>query len=257
MNLPKVKQLIPAFTKNPNSSDTKDALCVSEFFYDTIQGEGIYTGQPAVFLRLKGCTLNCTWCDTTEVWRQGSYWSYEQLFQLMKKNDVHKRLEDGHHLVITGGSPLMQQKELIDFLYSYDDYFGFHPFIEIENECVIKPLEDLLLIVECLNNSPKLENSGNSLIGRYKPDVIKATAVHDNSWFKFVISDPLKDFDEIKKNFIEPELIRREQIILMPNGSTKTAIEQNTPAVIELAIKYGVQFSTRLHILIWNNAVGV
>jgi 7-carboxy-7-deazaguanine synthase len=41
--------------------------CVNEVF-QTIQGEGFYTGTPAIFLRLQGCDVGCSWCDTKHTW---------------------------------------------------------------------------------------------------------------------------------------------------------------------------------------------
>lgn len=45
----------------------EDVYAVNDF-YATIQGEGVFTGVPMVFLRLMGCTVGCPWCDTKETW---------------------------------------------------------------------------------------------------------------------------------------------------------------------------------------------
>lgn len=40
---------------------------INEIF-QTIQGEGVFTGVPAVFIRLQGCPVGCSWCDTKQTW---------------------------------------------------------------------------------------------------------------------------------------------------------------------------------------------
>jgi len=251
------KQLIEAFPKEKRDRPTHDEyLRVSEFFYDTIQGEGINLGHPSAFLRLQGCTLNCDWCDTTEVWRQGNPYTFDELYYLMGNNTIIRQLHSGQHLVITGGSPLLQQNELVEFIFGFKRQFGFKPYIEIENECSLFPTSALADIVDCWNNSPKLESSGNPLQRRYNPIIIADAASYLNSWFKFVITKP-EDWDEIEQRFLRPRYINRDQIILMPEGMTKIDIERNTEMVVQMAIRQGVLFRTREHIVLWDRKVGI
>jgi 7-carboxy-7-deazaguanine synthase len=94
---------------------------INELF-ETIQGEGYFTGQPAIFLRLQGCPVGCSWCDTKHTWEVNNS---EQVIatQMLNKNQesvqwanlsVEEILsvvaEQGYqakHLVITGGEPCM------------------------------------------------------------------------------------------------------------------------------------------------------
>lgn len=74
---------------------------IMESFY-SLQGEGMYSGSPAYFIRLAGCDVGCTWCDVKESWDASKYpkLSAEQL--------VNLSLESGTEIVvITGGEPLM------------------------------------------------------------------------------------------------------------------------------------------------------
>lgn len=143
-------------------------LNISEMFADTIQGEGIYIGHPATFLRLQGCSLDCTYCDSNEVWRYGDQYSYDHLFALIDTHKVPAKLHAGQHLVLTGGSPLLQQKNLAEFLIEFIRRYSFKPFIECENEAVIMPNSTMFRLVDCWNNSPKLEGSGCKKDQRYK-----------------------------------------------------------------------------------------
>lgn len=250
------KQLIKAFPKEERQVGTGNFLRVSEFFFDTIQGEGFYLGHPAAFLRLQQCTLNCVWCDTTEVWRKGNPYSFDELIQMIDNTMLADKLSTGQHLILTGGSPLLQQGKLVKFITKFISYFGFKPFIEIENECVLLPDEELIPLIDCWNNSPKLDNSGNSKHERYDTFVIKMTAALKNSWFKFVISD-LSDWDEIEEEFLIPGLIRRDQVILMPEGANRATLQSNMEKVVTLAIRENVIYRSREHIVLWDRNTGV
>ena len=231
-------------------------LEISEFYCDTIQGEGATIGVPAAFLRLQNCTLNCKWCDTKEVWRYGNPYSFSEIFQRMDAEDLPRKLSHGQHLVLTGGSPLMQQEALIKFFDVFESIYGFTPIIEVENECVVMPLGDLVRIVSVWNNSPKLENSRNGRSLRYKPEIITYMATLENSWFKFVVYNQL-DWDEILSDFLRTILIDHKQVILMPRGETIDELLKNRELVVDLAIKNNVRYCTREHVVLWNTTTGV
>jgi 7-carboxy-7-deazaguanine synthase len=235
---------------------TNDFLEVAEFFCDTIQGEGVNTGVPATFLRMQHCTQNCVWCDTQEVWRYGNPYTFDELFELIEKYGVAGKLMEGQHLVLTGGSPLKQQSRLINFLHKFMEVFDFKPHIEIENECTLMPSKDMIELVDTWNNSPKLENSGNLRILRYQPEILRKLSSLTNSWFKFVISSE-KEWKEIEDDFLEPELIAPEQIILMPVGADRKELEQNRESVVDMAIQNNVRYTTREHIVLWDKKTGV
>ena len=234
----------------------RDFLNISEFFFDTIQGEGINIGHPAAFLRLKGCTQNCTWCDSKEVWRFGDPYTFDELIKYIEDSGLAFKLQKGQHLVLTGGSPLLQQNRLKNFLPFLIADLGFKPYIEIENECVLKPDPVLVGLIDCWNNSPKLSNSEVPFERRYKPQVIQYTASLPNSWFKFVVSND-DDWNEIETGFLLPGLIKRNQIILMPQGATRAELELNQSIVVDMAIEYGVRYSSREHVAIWDKATGI
>lgn len=253
-----VKQIIPAFSKNQYPTDSlksNQVLEVAEFFCDTIQGEGQTAGVPATFLRLKGCTLNCRWCDSEEVWRQGDEYGFHQLFALMEEYDVIEKLRLGQHFILTGGSPLRQQHNVIMFFLAFYDMYKFVPIIEVENECVIRPYPEMIELVSYWNNSPKLSNSGNTA-KTYIPTVIQDTAKLSNSTFKFVV-DCEEDWQEILTKYLQPKLITKQQIILMPQGDTREALEITRPIAAKMAMKYNVRFSDRLHITLWDKKTGV
>jgi len=237
------------FPKNENY------LHISEFYYDAVQGEGASIGTPSAFLRMQGCSLYCQYCDTKEVLGYGRSYSFEEVFTLMEKTTVIQQFKKGQHLVLTGGSPLLRQKELLKFLREFEYRYGFLPYIEIENECVYVPEEGIALLISQWNNSPKLENSGMTKMARYRPDVLKLLSQFPNSWFKFVITQK-NDWEEIEKYYLEPSLIRQEQIILMPECLTTKGLIAREKEVLDLAMRKGVRYSDRLHIRFWGNKIG-
>ncbi|AKL96367.1 7-carboxy-7-deazaguanine synthase QueE [Clostridium aceticum] len=89
-------------------------LKVNEIFL-SIQGEGISTGYPTVFLRLSGCNLRCLYCDTS--------YSYEDGEEMTMEEVLEKVTSYGYKRVcLTGGEPLLQQeiKTLLTALKEYE-----------------------------------------------------------------------------------------------------------------------------------------
>jgi len=94
---------------------------INELF-ETIQGEGAFTGQPSIFIRLQGCPVGCSWCDTKHTWevkledevtssqmltksQESDHWAelnLEEILATFKKNNYQAK-----HIVITGGEPCM------------------------------------------------------------------------------------------------------------------------------------------------------
>lgn len=235
--------------------DNEDFINVSEFFFDTIQGEN-FVGWPSAFLRVQNCTQNCIFCDSTAVWRYGNPYIYEELLDMIESSGLKEKLKEGQHLVFTGGSPLYQQNKLIELMKRFVQRFSFKPYVEVENEATLIPKQELIDIVDLWNNSPKLANSLNSYGFRYQPKIISILASLNNSWFKFVVSCE-EDWQEIKKDFIDTNLIKRNQIVLMPLGATREELFQNREIVLEIAVRETVRYSTREHIAVWNKKIGV
>lgn len=78
-------------------------LVIAEVFY-SIQGESRFAGYPCVFIRLAGCNLDCSWCDTGYA-RKKNQGTFQSLTELVAMADKHP----GALIEITGGEPLLQQ----------------------------------------------------------------------------------------------------------------------------------------------------
>ena len=243
----------PTFFKKVEGNDK---LVIAEMFADTIQGEGVNAGVISTFIRLQGCTLTCVWCDTLDVWPHGNEYSFEEIFEMFESIDLITKFRNGQHLILTGGSPLKQQRRLVAFIEAFINKYEFIPYIEIENESVLMPDADLAALISCWNNSPKLANSGMKERARYKPEVIKDLTQRPNSWFKFVVANE-SDWEEIKRDYLDSGLIQRNQIIIMPEGQTQEELSKTREMAADIAIREGVRFTDRLHVTIWNKKTGV
>lgn len=253
-----VRQIIEAYPKERRQAakDGSGVLYISECFTDSIQGEGRFIGHPATFLRMKDCTLNCIWCDTQEVWRQGNPYSVNELLKLWHNMGVIDNLRKGQHLVLTGGSPVRQQDVLVELIETIHNIFKFSPFIEIENECTLMPSPKLIILVDWWNNSPKLSNSGNVESIMFRPEVLQKLNEMANCNFKFVITNK-DDWEEIKERFLDTNLIYKDKILLMPEGTTREELQQHYPIVLDIATKENISITDRLHITIFNKKTGV
>ena len=238
-------------------------LAISEVFY-SIQGEGPTTGHPAVFVRLGGCNLMCggmgtqfdkelhnkaTWrCDTIEVWMNAMSKPFEEILPV----DCQEALKNGANLIITGGEPLMQQENVLQFIYYIKELYP-NVYIEIETNGTVVPNEALLFRVNQWNCSPKLTNSGNDISIIYKPSVLNILNNH-NTAFKFVVTTR-EDWREIKEYYLG--LVNKDKVWLMPSGENQELLNQSKEVVAEICKENYLKFTNRLHIEIWNKKTGV
>ncbi len=79
---------------------------VTEIFF-SIQGESSFAGRPCAFVRLTGCNLRCTWCDSEYTFYGGEKMTLEQVLDRVRRYPT--RLVE-----ITGGEPMLQEKEVLE-----------------------------------------------------------------------------------------------------------------------------------------------
>ena len=230
----------------------KNFLYISESFY-SIQGEGQTMGVPAIFLRLTGCNLLCkskSWiCDSIEVWQKG----FKTDFEHVLSSEWVERLEQGAHLIFTGGEPMLHQKSIINFLKWFKEEHDFKPIIEIETNGTKEIDEDLLSQIDFVNCSPKLSNSGEVYNRRFNETSLTQISKHPGTIFKFVINKK-KDIEEILIDF---NCINMNKVVLMPAGEDVKKLKKVRLMVIDQCLKMGWRYSDRLQVVIWNKATGV
>lgn len=224
-------------------------LKVNEIFGPTIQGEGPSQGKRVMFLRLAYCNLSCTWCDTKYTW---DFKQYDKLKEVHEMNNIFIVSQlfkgDCKALVISGGEPLLQQKELIPLLNTLR---AMHYWVEIETNGTIKPDCGIVNLVDQFNCSPKLSNSGDSKQRRVKADALTTLSQLQKVYFKFVVSCE-KDIEEVTE-YVNTYSMTPSHVYLMPLGKTQEELSKTTDLVRTLAQKHHFVFSSRLHVELYGN----
>jgi len=200
--------------------------------FASIQGEGVSTGYPAIFVRLSGCNLQCPSCDTN--WRRSKNLSVEHVAGIVRK--LH-RWKHPELVVITGGEPLLQEDEVRVLIQDLSSCFlkGF----EIETNGTLVPqrmFQNTMLIV-----SPKLKFFSGKV-----PDLDVLTTIVQ--WHKSAVKIVARG-NQDKKDILEVvNAVRRVSVLtpiyLMPFGLDLTCWRE----VLRLANVLGVGFSPRLQV---------
>lgn len=248
-----------------------DALAVSELFY-SIQGEGKTIGVPSVFMRLKGCNLTCggkntiktkqldsnaTWrCDTIEVWLKGKTHKISELLDIFESENYIDFLKKGVHLIITGGEPLLQDKSLVAFFDAFFNRYGFVPFVEVETNGTLEVSEKLHKHIAQYNVSLKLKNSGMDSLVRIIDSSIKSFIAKNNVIYKFVVSSQ-EDVHEVFDCYVDKYSLPLHTIYLMPGADSREKLHSLEHDIITLCKQLCVNYSTRLHVHVWDKLTGV
>ena len=223
----------------------------SELFY-TIQGEGKLVGVPSVFFRTSYCNLRCIWCDTPYT----SWTPEDKDITVAEAVKAIARLGCGH-VVITGGEPFIQTKELTRLCQELNQR-GHHITVETA-ATVFAPIA-----ADLISMSPKLRNSNPAPdnrfykrhdLGRICPDVIRQFLNQYECQVKFVVDCP-GDLEEIKTLHAEIP-IPTEAIVLMPQGVTPDELQPKQEWLVEICKEEGYRYSPRIHVDIWGNKRGV
>lgn len=251
----------------------------------SIQGEGLRTGRPTLFIRLNGCNLRCVFrnsagkvascCDTPYASFEGSFegkYTDDDVIKMLTNNPQVK------DIVITGGEPLLNQTSLEEFIKKLREVRDFT--LTIETNGTIVPSNYLLEQVDLWSTSPKLVSSTPTVKDGKKYGVTEAQCKYHSMHriniialatmlseghdcqLKFVYTGPecIKEIDEISKEITDYQTNHNmdvvnvnDYIMLMPEGITSKAIIGKSDEVVNVCIEHGWTYTSRMHILIWGN----
>jgi len=207
-----------------------------------------------------------TWtCDSTSQWLwRGVNQDFDYLINQWEEQGIYEQVKDGTiHIIWTGGEPtLPKHQEAIENFIKYwffidnQAFTHFKPYSEIETNGTVYIGDDLFVILDQINCSPKLSNSGMSAKQRINPEAIKRIMEHDNYQFKFVISNE-GDINEMFAEFIEPFNIPLKNVVCMPGMDSQSQFHERTQWCFEMAKKYKFRGMTRLHISAWDKTLNV
>lgn len=167
---------------------------INEIFY-SIQGEGMYTGFPAIFIRFSGCNLKCAFCDTQH-----------QDFKILSINQILEKIREvsainTYRVILTGGEPTLQDyTPLIKELYNR--YFRIH--IESNGADYIKGEEFLQWITISPKNQDFVQREGNELKLVYNGQSKQIINSYlDNTNFEYYFLQPQDNNPKFIKEAIE------------------------------------------------------
>jgi len=239
--------------------------------YLAVNGEGMTTGLPTVFVRTSSCNLHCTFCDTFYTWNfEGTKFSTKHDYA-PKVNMIAEQMvipsEELAKIIIekagnvravtfTGGEPTIQQFNIVSTIQELKKQSKDEWFVEVETNGTLMLQAPFVKLLDQINCSPKLSSSGNEKILRQQEPVIRsmyeiAQFKQVGLCFKFVIRQENLEHDmQEVKEWQKDMKMPSKYIYLMPEGIEKDKILEGTAVLEEICMETGYKLSTRLQILI-------
>jgi 7-carboxy-7-deazaguanine synthase len=229
-------------------------MFITEIF-KSIQGEGTRAGLPCVFVRLTGCNLRCTWCDTAYAFHGGKKMSVDEVFERVngltaRQPGLSGETADGIPLVeLTGGEPLLQEEiyPLAEKLVAA----GYTVMIETSGERFIGKLpKEVIRIVDV-----KCPDSG-------EPETFEERNLGElskNDEVKFVISSR-KDY-EFAREFTKTNnlILKVREVLFSPVHDDPLGKWKGLDAreLVEWILEDGlpVRLGLQLHKIVWDPAM--
>ena len=218
--------------------------------YKSIQGESTHAGLPCVFVRLTGCNLRCSWCDSEYTFTGGHRRTLEEVI-----GEVERLSPDGGLVEITGGEPMLQEREVVPLMQRLLDA-DYTVLLETSGE---RPLERVparvIKIVDV-----KCPNSGEP--GTFHMENLDALNSLDE--VKFVLSDRI-DYEFARDFVSHHNLDRRVNAVLFSPAFSNEAsgvrdvsyclLDPRELAEWMLADAVPARLGLQIHKFIWDPAI--
>jgi 7-carboxy-7-deazaguanine synthase len=200
---------------------------VNEIFY-SIQGEGINQGLPTIFVRLSGCNLRCTYCDSMYAYEEGEYKGIQEILLEITKFNCKR-------ICITGGEPL-SQKETLNLVDNLENYLIS---IETNGSIDVSPYTDKVMLsidIKCPSSESSDKMRLENLSHLTKKDEVKFV-VMDEKDLKF-------SYDIIRKY----DLTNRTNVVVSP------VFGSDYGRLVNLILREGldIRFGMQMHKFIWS-----
>jgi 7-carboxy-7-deazaguanine synthase len=211
-----------------------ERLRITEIFH-SVQGEARDVGWPTVFVRLTGCPLRCTYCDTTYSFFGGNWWTIDAIVDEVARHGAR-------HVCVTGGEPLAQKRCLVLLARLCDA--GYRVSLETSGALDVSGVDPRVSRVLDL----KTPASGESTRNRW--DNLALLTAHDQ--VKFVVCDRA-DYEWAREAIRAHDLGARCEVLLSP------AHGQLAPRELAewlLADRLPARLQVQLHKLLWGEQPG-
>jgi 7-carboxy-7-deazaguanine synthase len=230
-----------------------NVMKVSEIFY-SIQGEGKLMGVPSLFVRLSGCNLRCTWCDTP-------YASWNPQGEEIALQPLLDRIDAfaPRHVVLTGGEPMIFP-EVVDLSQELARR-DIHLTLETAATLYRPMALNLASLSPKLSNSTPLQRDGGQFARAHDrqrlniPVIQQFIATAPDFQLKFVVSDQT-DLAEIEALLARLQGWTPADVLLMPEGVDPQTLSARAPWIADLCKQKGYRFCPRLHIALYGNRKG-
>ena len=219
-----------------------DFLRVTEIFH-SIQGESTWAGLPCTFVRLTGCPLRCTWCDTAYAFHGGRKMGLEEIIAAVDANRTPL-------VEITGGEPLIHPNAFALCTTLLDR--GYTVLVETSGAIDVAPLDPRahkIMDLKCPGSGENARNLWSNLDHLTSRDEVKFV-VRDRADYEWMR-------DTIREHALDRRVARGEVRALLVSPVWDD-LEFSDLAAWVLADNLPVRFQLQLHKLIWGaNVPGV
>jgi 7-carboxy-7-deazaguanine synthase len=210
------------------------SLRITEIFY-SLQGEANTVGIPTVFIRLTGCPLRCSYCDTAYAFTGGSKMTIDAIIEEVKKYQTK-------YITVTGGEPLAQPACLALMTALVDD--GYNVSLETSGALDVAEVDSRVVKVMDLKTPSSDEMDKN----RYEN--IQYLTPQDQ--VKFVIANN-EDYEWSKSIVSQYQLASRCQLLFSPVMGEQSPTELADKILRD---QLPVRFQIQLHKYLWQDAQG-